>query len=481
MLELAAKEDPAVARDPSAAALTGVAAVLAGRPADAGGLDNPALPSNGDIALWRGLRDADAGKSAPVLARAWPLLAAYPEQIQQRIKPQVLEAAAELGADVPASELGGPSLALARALKLSHDGQVEPALAEFSAVVNSRDDRDSVRAAVAAAELRLRTGLSSPAETAEQLDRQTIRWRGDQRELELRLRVAALRIEAGQWRSALDGMRQTEALFPDAKVKVAARRADLFRSLLSDPAPKIAPLEFVSIAGDFAASLPDGADGQRLAGLLAEKLASLDLPARAVPVLEKLFANAQSPLAKVEVALRLAQMQIDAGDAGTAATMLASLDTTGASADRQDQLTVLSARAKAAQGDFAGAATTLLTVSSAEADAMRATFYAKAGDWQRSFETLDGMVTASVPETGELADNQQDLILRDATAAAQAGDTGALRRLKRFEPRISAPRVDLFRILTANAVKGPEDLPRAARELAMLRTLPDRLKDLKSP
>ncbi len=51
--------------------------------------------------------------------------------------------------------------------------------------------------------------------------------------------------------------------------------------------------------------------------------------------------------------------------------------------------------------------------------------------------------------------------------------------MKRYDGRLTAPRTDLFRILTATAVQSPEDLPRAAKELAMSRTLPDRLSALK--
>ncbi len=479
LLGLAAADDPAIARDPNTAALMGVAAVLAGRPGDASGLDNPALPTGGDIALWRGLRDVNQGRAAPALAGAWPLLSAYPEAVRRQIAPAVLEAAAANGADVPAPEMEGPSLGLARALKLAQEGQIEPALAALAAVRDSRDERDSVRAAIAATELKLRLGQSTPAEAAEQLERQTVRWRGDGQELALRLRVVALRTQAGQWRTALDGMRQTEAVFPEAKVQIGELKAGLFRALLSEHAPEIAPLEMVLMAGEFADSLPDGADGERLAGLLADKLAALDLPSRAIPVLQKLFDKANSPATKAEFALRLGQMQIDAGDPAKAETLLSSLDMSGTAAGREEQRTVLLARAKAARGDFAGAATTLLTVSTPDADAMRASFYAKAGDWQRSLETLESIVTTNIPETGDLDDKQQDLVLREVTAAVQAGDGETLKRLKRFERRITPPRADLFRVLTASAVKSPEDLPRAARELAMSRTLPDRLNALK--
>lgn len=479
LLGLAAAEDPTVARDPNTAALMGVAAVLAGRPDDAVGLDNPALPTSGDTALWRGLRDVITGRPAPSLAGAWPLLSAYPEAIRRQIAPPVLEAAAENGADVPPSEMEGASLALARALKLAHDGLIEPALSALNAVKDSRDERASVRATVAATELKLRVGQIAAAEAADQLEPQTIRWRGDTQELAIKLRVAELRNQAGQWRAALDGMRQTEALFPDARAKVVEVRAAVFRALLSDPSPEIAPLELVLIAGEFADALPQGADGDRMAGLLADKLAALDLPSRAIPVLQKLIDKAQSPVAKVEFALRLAQMNLDAGDPAKAETLLSALDMSGVAAAREEQRTVLLARAKAATGDFAGAAKMLLTISTPDVDELRANFYARAGDWLRSLETLESIVRANVPEAGDLDERQQDLVLREATAAVQAGDAEALKRLKRFERRVTSPRADLFRVLTASAVKSPDDLPRAARELAMSRSLPDRLQALR--
>jgi hypothetical protein len=85
-----------------------------------------------------------------------------------------------------------------------------------------------------------------------------------------------------------------------------------------------------------------------------------------------------------------------------------------------------------------------------------------------------------VPETGQLSEKQQDLLLREATAAVQAGNGEALKRLAKSDRRIMLPRADLFRVLTATEVRSPEDLPRAARELAMSKALPDRLNALKS-
>lgn len=479
LLNLAADDDPVVAGNPAIAALSGVAAVLAGRPGEASGLDNSALPTDGEIALWRGLRDAALGKAALALASATPLLAAYPETIRRKIAPPVIEAAIKDGSPVPAASLEAPELAYARALQKDKAGEVEPALQAYDAIQNGHDGWDSVRAAVAAAELRLGTGRITPAAAADQIERQTVRWRGDGQELAIRLRAAELRTQAGQWRAALESLQQTEALFADTKARVVTMKTTVFKSLLAAKDSALNPLELVGIAGDFADCIPGGSDGERMAGLLADKLAALDLPSRAIPVLQRLVEKSDSPAAKSELALRLAQLQLDAGDPSKAETALASVDADALTPARVEQRALLLAKAKAGQGDPAGAAELLGPIESPAAYELRGALFAKAGDWRRSLQALDLLAAKIIPEKGELTEEQQDVVLRQATAAVQAGDVDALRKLKRLGARITAPRADLFRLLTATPVDSPEDLPRAARELAMSRSLPDRLDALK--
>jgi hypothetical protein len=112
---------------------------------------------------------------------------------------------------------------------------------------------------------------------------------------------------------------------------------------------------------------------------------------------------------------------------------------------------------------------------------MRAALLAKAGDWAGSLQALQQAAATLIPQQGDLTEPQQDLLLRQATAAVQAGNVAAIRDLRRFDARMKPPRADLFRMLTADAVESPADLPRAARELAMARALPARLDALKLP
>ena len=61
------------------------------------------------------------------------------------------------------------------------------------------------------------------------------------------------------------------------------------------------------------------------------------------------------------------------------------------------------------------------------------------GTGRGSLETLDAMAAATLPDTGALNDKQQDLLLREATAAVQAGNGAALKRLAKFDGRLTPP------------------------------------------
>ncbi len=480
LLTLAAVDDPAVAADPSVAGLTGIAALLAGRPEEAKGLDVPALDGSEEVDLWRGLRDVAQGKSSPQLASHLELVTAYPDAVQARILPAVAEAAIVSGQSVDLGQLmlASPRLSFARALQQQQSGQIDAALDSFDAIEKSKDQSDAVRAAIAAAELRLSLGRITPAAAAEIFERQLFAWRGDAREVAARLRLAELRTKAGAWRAALDLLRETESLFPAAKVQTQTREADVFRALLAADRESVPPLELVQLAGEFADIVKDGPAAETLASLLADKLLALDLPDRASPVLQSLMDKSVPGPVRAEFGTKLAQLHLDAGAPEKAEAALRASDATGLSEERMEARTLLLAKARAAQGDLSGAAHLLTALGSPSADDLRAKLYARSGDWHESFVALRELSAKTVPRTGELSEQQQDLVLQEVTAAAQAGDDAAVRDLSAFQPRLTGARADVFRALTAPSVQKPEDLPRAARELAMSRALPGRVEAL---
>ena len=82
LLHMAADQDPKEAASPDTKALTAIAALLAGRPEEVGGLMDPKLDGTDEIALWRAVRlamqDEGSPEAAAVFAATAPLVFQYP-------------------------------------------------------------------------------------------------------------------------------------------------------------------------------------------------------------------------------------------------------------------------------------------------------------------------------------------------------------------------------------------------------------------
>ena len=471
MAQLALAEDPQVAADAGSQGLVAIAAVLAGRPDEAEALDDPRLDGTDEIQLWRGLRDRRLGKAtvaAQGLGGKAPLALAYPATLGRLIFSDIAEAAVETGAAFPEDRLPP----YAKAVLLERRGKRDEALAAFEALSQGTDRLDQMRGAAKAAELRLASGQLSSREAAAVMERQSFAWRGDAREAALRMRAAELQGLAGEWRGALDALREIEVAFPDQKTAVRARMAGVMQAMLAADGGALSPLDVVLLAMEHADAVMSGDAGAALSQLLAAKLSALDLPARAIPVLQGLMRGVPPGEARATLGGRLAQVLLDGEEPDAA---LAALDASGADGmpgSLLESRALLRARAQAALGDTASAAAGLAGRETAAADELRASLLAKAGDWQGATAALASLAARVVPATGPLDAAAQEILLRQATAATQAGDSAALRVLAASAERLTAPRDAMFRVLTAAPITTVSDLPRAARELRLARALP---------
>ena len=480
VLSLVAAEDPAAAATAEHAGLSAIAALLAGRSAEAMALDDGRLDGTDEMTLWRGVRDAmrdtdpGAGQDLP---RLLPLADAYPAALRDRLRPLIVEAAIATGQDdlvKAALASDDPSLAYARAMLRERAGDTDAALAMLDTVSVGRDQLAQVRAGARAAELRLRTGAITPAQAADTTERLAAAWRGDARESRLRLRAAELRTMAGAFRPALELLRDTERLFPEQQSVVRSAMAAVFAAMLAHP-QAVPPLDLVTMASEFVGLLPVGT-GDGVPALLADKLVALDLPARAAPVLGQLMAAAAPGPVRAGIGLRLAQLEFEAGTLPAAQAALDGSAVPDLPAMLTEQRGLVQARLTSARGDLAGAVTGLQALGTVAADDLRATLLERAADWRGSLLALSDLAGRVVPATGPLTEVMQDIVLRQATSAVQANDAAVLADLRRRHgPRLAGARADLFRVLTADPVRSPSDLPRTATELALARTLPERL------
>lgn len=488
LLKLAVEEDPRAMTDPDISGLTGIAALVSFRPQEADGLDAPDLSGTDEVALWRAIRTAmqteDAPSAAPVLAATAGLILSYPNALRDRLLPVAVETMARSGAVQAADALlaslpDEPLLTFARAIRLEQKGQTAAALTLYDALAASRDRLASVRAATRATLLRLATGAMTAADAAKSLESNFMTWRGDARERDLRLTTADIEARAGQWRKAIATLKETAQLFPVDSALIAARTTALLNELLHGPAAtSMPPLDLVTLADENADTIAHS-DVPGMGALLADKLMALDLPQRAGPVIERM-ANAAPPgVTRATLGVRLAALRFGEGDLTEAASALTATDASGLPPPLQEARGLLDARIHAQAHDTAGATAILSNLGTAAADELRASVLADSGDWHGAALALGTVVARAIPESGPLTTEQQDLLLRLASAHSRATNEAALHTLGlRQAARMTGPRGDMFRLLTDAPVNGPGDLRRVAGDIALARALPSQLNVL---
>ena len=481
LLQLASTEDPRAVTDPEFNGLSGIAALISGRPSEADGLLDADLSGSDEISVWRAAlaagRQEGSPEAASLFKSATKLILSYPDALRNWLLPLAAETMANGGAPNAADALleklpDEPRLALARAMRLQAKGDNVGALAIYDSLAGARDRLLSARAATYATLLRLSSQLIDPAHAADNLERGFLDWRGDDREWSLRLRVIDLRAQAGQWRAAFNLLKETAALYPDQSAVIHERTSTMLTKLLRGPDPEaISAIDLVTLAEENAEEAAKAAPDE-VTGLLADRLVALDLPRRAAPVLQRMIAAAPPGIGRATLGARLAAVQLAEGDLSGTVT-LNETDSPDLPAALVEQRGLLDARFRAQGKDVAGATAILARLGTAAADDLRATILAEAGDWRGSEAALFSLVKKTVPETGELSSVQQDALLRLASAQAKAGDDEAGRQLGIKEsPRMVGPRSDMFRLLTAAPVSDVGDLHRAAGEIALARAIP---------
>jgi hypothetical protein len=484
LLRVAAAQDPKEAESPDTAGLAAIAALLAGRPGDAGAIDDPRLSGTDEIALWRAVKQAWSDEQSPTAAATFaatgPLALLYPAGIRDRVLPLAAETMI-LGGEASAAKrllaLAGdiPGLGYARALLRQADGDAPGALAALDALAAGRDRHDRARAATRAVELRLAAGQLDAAKAAAALDKLRYVWRGDRQELALRERIADLHRQAGAWRTALADLRSLQADFPDKAQAVQTHLMGMFITLLySEATDALPPLDLVALVdenADLFKSMPGNED---LQARLADRLMALDLPSRAAPLLEKLLTAATTPVGRATFGARLADLRLNEGDAAGTVAALAASAAPALDPALAEQRGILAATAKSRLGNAAGAIDSLAGLSGARIDGVRAAIFEQVGNWPAAEEALMQIVGTTIAPTGELNDAERQLVLRLATAAQRSGDRNGLAALRAsLDSRLgSGPLADMIRLLTAEPLQGTADLPRAEREIGLVRAVP---------
>jgi len=487
MVQLARQEDPLLASQGRAALLFGAAALAAGRLEEAALLDIE--PVSQEAALWRGLYLALTGQgeqAAALLINGRAILRTYPEALQRNLLPRVAEALAD-ARQLPAARAlldGGqimPGLELARAILAERQGEGEAALAAYDAMMGGRDRRMRAEAMRRATELRLARGEIDAITAARNLEQTLFAWRNDADEIANRSRIAALRQEGGDAPGALALLREAAALFPDRQ---AVLQPAIIRAFIG-AMEQATPLNAVAMYDAHRELIPSGGDGTAALTMLAERLVALELPERAVALLNQVMARTTPGEARAAAGARLAMLHLRGRDAPRALAALAASHAAELAPALQRERALLEARARAAQGQGQGEGQGEASAFAAlgpDGDEALAEFLAERRNFAGAAAALGRHLDRAVQ--GKSAPLQPGLVralVRQAALLALAEDAPGLAGLRVARGPILAgsPGEAAFNLLTSDPVRGLADLPRLQRELELFRVLPARLDQLR--
>ena len=219
--------------------------------------------------------------------------------------------------------------------------------------------------------------------------------------------------------------------------------------------------------------ITEGDPGLELARRLADRLATLDLPRRAAPVLEKLVAAAAPGVVRAELGTRLAATRLLLDDPTGALSVLGATVVDALPPPVMEERILVWARATAALGEPARAAAALEALDSPSALALRVQLLEQARDWTGAAAAQRRYADDTVPAEGLLTEAQTATLLHLAADASQADDKPLLAGL-RDRDLVRLPQghtADMLRLLIEMPVRQPADLPRARREGALAGSL----------
>ena len=484
VLDVAMADDPRLRDESRVIGLHAAGALLARRDPDGAALADPRLDGTTEIELWRALlkvANHQAGaRDVHQLVAGLPLLTSYPPGLRNRLLPQALETMALNGETAAAQAAlrpleGEPTLDLTRAIVLEAAGRTDEALQAYDRVASQANRLPRYQAMVRAVELRLRSGKIDAGEAVGALDHALFGWRGAQQELELRIRIAGLHRQLGQWREALAVLREGLAALPDDHGALDHEMAATVEALFTgDAANHLAPAEFVALYDGNADTIRSIPWTERDGMPLVDRLVGLGLPGRAEPMLVQILARTGDPGRRAALGARLAMLRLGTGDPSGAIQALSDTapgtDTTADPAVMTARQ-MLYARAEDARGNNEAALRMLGAIGTAEADEARADIQGNRGDWPGAVAALADLERKRIgggngPAT-LLTPDQQALVMRLTVAATLAADDATVARVAAsygpaMEKGVSAP---MFRLMTSAPVRNMSDLPRAYQEI----------------
>ncbi len=458
------------------------AAALLDHQADASDLlDDAGLSELGEPALWRAVKlaghDPASSEAARLFAANLALAQSYPAPLRTLLLPLAAESLVRAGNDMQARLIERlaeePSLAFARALLERRHGRAKAALAVLDRLASSPDWRLSEKAAEEAVSIRERQPGADSRKLADEMEARLLDARIVGRECESRFHLADLRIRARQWQKALGLLRETARLCPEQEADARRRVGEALEGISGVQAAsgQGEALDQAAMIESNADMLLAGAEGTQVSLFLAARLASLDLPERAAPIVQKMMQAAEPGAGRAELGFELATLAFQQNDLVGAQAALRDSDQGGLPAGLATSRSLILARALAGEGQLDQALATVAPLHTDAALDLEASLHGRLGDWAGATDSLMMLAQQRLPAAGRLDVAGQDLLLRLASAASRTKDKARIEQVRTLGSSRFADtgKVALFRLLTSDPDTDEVNPARDSAEVAALR------------
>lgn len=339
-------------------------------------------------------------------------------------------------------------------------GEQKIALAQYKKAEDSTSLMYSVLATRDRMEMEHRLGTLSTADLIEGLEKLRYRWRGDDTELDLLLRLADLYSDEKDYGTALRTLKITTSYFAnDPRVDEAAEKMrKIFETLyLEDGADKMTPVAAIGLFDEFRSLIPPGEKGDEMIRKIADRLVAVDLLDQAALVLERQIQFRVTGVDRARIGARLALVYLLNRTPQKAIDVLHDTTAVEAGRDLNTQRRRLEARALTDLGKVNEAMLLLGTDTTPETRQLRAEVYWRTQDWANAARALSELVPEA--DTGSLSDANARLVLDWVTALTLAGDERTLVRVRQryTGPMSNSPYKDVFNLITTPRERGSMD------------------------
>ena len=441
------------------------------------------LANEDDARFWRAAARANMGnpgEQAQVMIQTGSLIRSYPRRVKIPLALTGVEAAIAAGDDFGAQGFldlirrENPTLTERAAIdymngKLKQKtGDLQAALQQYRKAENSGSLLYQVLGQRDRMELENRLGTLSTDDLIEGLEQIRYRWRGDEIEFDVLMRLSELYTDQQDYGAALRLLKITTAYFNNGpRVDEAAdKMASIYKELyLNGAADELSPVTAIALFQEFRSLVPPGEEGDEMIRKLADRLVTVDLLPQAAILLERQIQFRVTGVDRARIGARLALVYLLNRQPEQAIGTLHDTQNPESSRDLNAQRRRLEARALTELNRVDEAILLLGTDTMRETRQLRAEIYWRAEDWDNAGRALSELVPE--PGAGALSDTDARLVLDWATALTLAGDERTLLRVRQryTGPMASTAYRDAFTLITTPRERGIMDIASVRQQI----------------